>query len=475
MDRPTLNSHDPATGEVIWTGRASTPADVNDAVGSAKQGFETWPNTALKDRATIVERFADRLRQRKPQLAEIISRETGKPLWESATEVDAMIAKVAISIRAIDARRQPTRTTTDGVTSATNYRPLGVVAVLGPFNFPGHLPNGHIVPALLAGNTVVFKPSDLTPWTAEATLETWREAALPGGALHVVQGGPETGEALVNHPDIAGVFFTGSQAVGGAIHRALADRPHVITALEMGGNNPLVVWDVGDLRAAAYATIQSAYITAGQRCSCARRLIVQHDAKGEEFLDVLTAMIRRVRVGRYDEKPEPFMGPVISTRAAERLLAAQDELIALGASAIERMQPLNEAQTLLSPGLIDVQDVREHRDEEHFGPLLQVVRANTFDHAMAIANDTRFGLAAGLLSDDRALFEPFRRGVRAGVVNWNRPLTGASSALPFGGLGESGNHRPSAFFAADYCADPVASLEAERVTMPAKLTPGIEL
>jgi succinylglutamic semialdehyde dehydrogenase len=474
MDPSTINSYDPATGEVIWTGCASTPADVNEAVEAAKYAFENWSNTAPKDRAAIVERFADRLRERKPRLAEIISRETGKPLWESATEVDAMIAKVAISIRAIDGRRQATQTTADGVTSATHYRPLGVVAVLGPFNFPGHLPNGHIVPALLAGNTVVFKPSELAPWTAEETVQAWHDAGLQSDVLKIVHGGGETGEALVNHADIAGVFFTGSRAVGGAIHRALADRPQVITALEMGGNNPLVVWDVTDVRAAAYATIQSAYLTAGQRCSCARRLIVQRDARGEEFLEVLAAMIRRVRVGRYDERPEPFMGPVISTRAAERLLAAQDELIALGASAIERMRPLNEMKTLLSPGLIDVQHVRDLRDEEHFGPLLQVVRVNAFDHAVAKASDTRFGLAAGLLSDDRALFERFRRGVRAGVVNWNRPLTGASSALPFGGLGESGNHRPSAFFAADYCSDPVASLEAERVTMPTKLTPGIE-
>jgi succinylglutamic semialdehyde dehydrogenase len=244
----------------------------------------------------------------------------------------------------------------------------------GHFNFPGHLPNGHIVPALLAGNTVVFKPSELAPWTAEATLEAWHEAGLPSDVLHVVQGGRETGEALVNHREIAGVFFTGSRAVAAAIHRALADRPHVITALEMGGNNALVVWDVSDLRAAAYATIQSAYLTAGQRCSCARRLIVQSGAKGEQFLGALTAMIARIRVGRYDEQPEPFTGPVISPRAAERLLEAQDELIANGGSAIVRMRPMNDAKTLLTPGLLDVQRVRDLRDEEHFGPLLQVRR-----------------------------------------------------------------------------------------------------
>jgi succinylglutamic semialdehyde dehydrogenase len=474
MDRLTINSHDPATGEAIWTGHSATREDVDVAVESAQAAFTSWSTTSYADRAAIVQRFADRLRERKPQLAEIISRETGKPRWESATEVGSMIAKVAVSIRAIDERRRPTQTTTDGVTSATHYRPLGVVAVLGPFNFPGHLPNGHIIPSLLAGNTVVFKPSELAPWTAEATLEEWREAGLPSEVLHLVQGGRETGEALVSHTEIAAVFFTGSRAVGGAIHHALADRPHVITALEMGGNNPLVVWDVSDIRAAAYATIQSAYLTAGQRCSCARRLIVQSGAAGDQFLEALVAMIGRVRVGRYNEQPEPFMGPVISTQAAEQLLAAQDELLAKGARSIVPMQPLNDAKTLLSPGLIDVQQTRNPRDEELFGPLLQVLHADTFDEALAKANATRFGLAAGLLSDDRALFDRFRQRVRAGVINWNRPLTGASSALPFGGVGESGNHRPSAFFAADYCSDPVASLEAERVTMPAKLTPGIE-
>jgi len=206
-NRPTIESHDPATGEVIWTGQGSTVQDVGDAVASARSALDSWSNTPLTDRAAVAQRFADRLRERKPQLAEIISRETGKPRWESATEVDSMIAKVAISIRAMDERRRPAQTTTDGVTSATHYRPLGVVAVLGPFNFPGHLPNGHIVPALLAGNTVVFKPSELAPWTAEATLEAWHEAGLPSDVLHVFQGGRETGEALVNHREIAGVFF----------------------------------------------------------------------------------------------------------------------------------------------------------------------------------------------------------------------------------------------------------------------------
>ena len=473
MEHDAITSHDPATGEIIWTGAASTAHDVRAAVEQARSAFAKWADAPLTERIAIAERFAARLRERKSELAEIISRETGKPRWESATEIDSMINKAAISIRALDERRRPTQSVSDGVTAATHYKPHGVVTVLGPFNFPGHLPNGHIVPALLAGNTIVFKPSELTPWTAEKTLDVWHEAGLPPDVMRLVQGGRETGEALVNHPDIAGVFFTGSRAVGGAIHRALIDRPGVITALEMGGNNPLVVWDVADVRAAAYMAVQSAYLSAGQRCSCARRLIIQSGARGAQFLEALVEMIGRIRVGRYIDQPEPFMGPVISTPAAERLLAAQEQLLAIGGRAIMRMKSLNEIKTLLSPGLIDVTAVREHRDAELFGPLLQVVRIHNFDEAIAQANKTRFGLAAGLLSDDRALYDRFRREVRAGVINWNRPLTGASSALPFGGVGESGNHRPSAFFAADYCSFPVASLEAERISMPAKLTPGI--
>ena len=164
------------------------------------------------------------------------------------------------------------------------------------------------------------------------------------------------------------------------------------------------------------------------------------------------------------------MGRVINAAAAKRLLAAQAELA--GRILVE-MKSL-DGDALLSPGLIDVTDT-PRRDEEIFGPLLQLIRVKDFDAAIAEANNTRFGLAAGLLSDDRTLWERFYRTIRAGVVNWNRPLTGASSALPFGGIGDSGNHRPSAYFAADYCSYPVASLEIERVAMPEKLTPGIEL
>jgi succinylglutamic semialdehyde dehydrogenase len=442
----------------------------------ARNALPPWSAAPISKRIEIAKAYAEQLKTHQPELGRTISEETGKPLWESATEVDAMIRKVAISIRAQEERRKPVENESSGVTSATRYKPFGVVAVLGPFNFPGHLPNGHIVPALLAGNTVVFKPSEHTPRIARQMVELWHAAGLPDGVLNLLEGGPDAGKALIAQ-DIDGVFFTGSFQTGRVINRALADHPGKIVALEMGGNNPLVVHDVGDLRAAAYATIQSAYLTAGQRCSGARRLILIEGAECAAFIDELMQMIDRIRVGVFTDLPEPFMGPVINAAAADRLLKAQSDLVARSAHSLLRMEPLRGMPDLLSPGLIDVTTVRDSPDDdqEHFGPLLQLIRVPHFEAAIRRANWTSYGLTAGLLSDDRALWERFHREVRAGVINWNRPLTGASSAMPFGGIGDSGNNRPSAFFASDYCSYPVASMESERLTLPEKLLPGIEV
>lgn len=299
-------------------------------------------------------------------------------------------------------------------------------------------------------------------------------ADLPPGVLNLVQGMRETGEALVAHPGIDGIYFTGGTQAGLAIQRVLIDQPHKIVALEMGGNNPLVVAKVSDIDAAVLTTIQSAYLTAGQRCTCARRLIVVEDANSQAFIDRLVRAIANIRVGRYDEEPPPFMGPVISTEAADRLLEAQDRLIAVGAKPLRKLERIGENGAMLRPGLLDVTDVRERPDVELFGPLLQLYRVANFDAALREANNTRYGLVAGLLSDDATLYDLFLRRARAGVINWNRPTNGASGALPFGGIGLSGNHRPAGYWSCDYCSYPVASLESEKLTMPATLPPGIQ-
>jgi len=464
-----FSSINPATGEVVWRDRAASAAEVDAAVRQARIAFAEWSQRSLDDRTAVLRAYARVLERRKSSLAEIISREIGKPTWEALTEVQSMIGKVEISIEAQAKRCSDFR----GGAALTRFRPHGVVAVLGPFNFPGHLPNGHIVPALLAGNTVVYKPSEYAPATAELMASSWLEAGLPEGALNVVQGLRETGAALAEHPGLDGLFFTGSARTGLALAERFARTPEKILALEMGGNNPLLVWDVHDVRTAALLVAQSAYVSAGQRCTCARRLILPNDGRGDALLNELLRLARKLSVGPFTQRPEPFMGPVISAATAERLLQAQVQLLARGAVSLLAMRALVPGSGLLSPGLIDVTPMRERDDEEHFGPLLQVIRVPDFAAALVEANATRYGLAAGLLSDDRTLYECFLRNVRAGVVNWNQPLTGASSGAPFGGIGRSGNHRPSAYLAADYCSYPVASIEQPELKWPTQLPPGL--
>jgi len=466
-----LHSLDPATQEAVWSGHAADAAQVDAAVASARDAFAAWSGLQVEARCAIGKRFAELLQQRQEEFTLAISRETGKPRWESRTEVSAMIEKVAVSIEAYHDRRKPQARELAGMTGATVYRPHGVVAVFGPFNLPGHLPHGHIMPALIAGNTVVFKPSERTPGVGARYAALWLEAGLPAGVVNLVQGGREVGSALAEHPGIDGLFFTGGCAAGLALSGTLATQPQKILALEMGGNNPLVVDRVNNADAAAYLTIVSAYITSGQRCTCARRLIVPQGAGNDAFIERLVQRVGAVTAGPYTQQPEPFMGPLISTTAAQAMLDTQRDLVARGGVPLARMEALSA--TLLTPGLIDVSAVSDMRDEEHFGPLLQLVRVGDFDEALRVANATRFGLSAGLLSDDASQWEAFLARVRAGVVTWNRQTTGASGRLPFGGVGLSGNHRPSGYWAADYCSYPVAVMQSSTLAMPDKTLPGL--
>lgn len=471
-----FSSVNPATGLTIWHGAAASDAEVNAAMQAARKAFPDWAGLDFEARLAIARNFAALLEKNKDKLAELISQETGKVLWDAKTEVAAMIGKIAISEKAYRERTGHIHNTLpDGGSASLRHKPHGVVAVFGPYNFPGHLPNGHIVPALLAGNTVVFKPSEQTPAVAEFTVNLWQEACIPAGVLGLLQGEKETGIALANHPQLDGLFFTGSSPTGALLHKQFAGRPEKILALEMGGNNPLIVWDAADLKAAAYTVVQSAFITSGQRCTCARRLIVPVGTQGDAFLNTLAEMVRNITVGAYDQSPEPFMGPMVSLPESEKLMAAQENFIARGGNSLVPMRRLKDDLPFLSPGMIDVTAVQNREDRELFGPLLQVVRVADFDAALAEANNTAYGLAAGLISDDKTLFEQFAREIRAGVVNWNRQTTGASSAAPFGGVGSSGNHRPSAYYAADYCAFPMASMESERVSLPATPSPGLKL
>ncbi len=389
-----------------------------------------------------------------------ISRETGKPLWETKAEIASMMGKVEVSIAA-QAERAGEREAAMGFGRAhLRHRPHGVMAVLGPYNFPGHLPNGHIVPALLAGNTVVFKPSELTPLVGRRMAEAFATAGLPEGVFNLVQGGRESGAALLAQP-IDGLLFTGSAEAGAYFRRQFVDRTEVILALELGGNNPLIVWDDVDPEAAAGIIAQSSFITTGQRCSCARRLILPRGAAGDRVIEATLALAERLSIGPWDSA-EVFMGPLISERAAEGAKAKVAALVHQGAQALKPFEGVaGLSGAFVTPAVLEVSNIVPP-DEEIFAPVVQIKRVDSFDQAIDAANATRYGLSAGLVSDADERWRTFLNRSRAGVVNRNRPTTGAAANMPFGGLGNSGDHRPSAYYAADYCAYPVASFEADR-------------
>ncbi len=470
-----FSSIDPATNQVIWQGRSADDAQVLQAYQAARAAYYRWSALPFAGRVAVIERFAEQLKANTEALARTIALDTGKSLWESRTEVAAMAGKIAISIKAHQERTGTVENNMPGARAFVRHKPHGVVAVFGPYNFPGHLPNGHIVPALLAGNTVLFKPSELTPLVAEHTLRLWQEAGLPAGVLNLLQGEVATGKAIAALAGIDGLFFTGSSNTGHLLHKQFAGHPGKILALEMGGNNPLLVKNVANIQAAVHDIIQSAFITSGQRCTCARRLFIENSPNGDAILAALVKATQAIVVGAPFAEQQPFYGAMISSKAAAGMVAAQDAIERIGGQVLVRLTQLDPQLGFVTPGIVDVTHAARLPDEEHFGPLLKVYRYNDFDSAIEEANNTAFGLSAGLLADDAADYQHFYQRIRAGIVNWNKPITGASSAAPFGGIGASGNHRASAYYAADYCAYPVSSVEADAVSLPASLSPGLSL
>ncbi|MBP2698672.1 succinylglutamate-semialdehyde dehydrogenase [Photobacterium lucens] len=469
-----MSSLNPFTDEVIWQGKAATREQVSDAVDAARHALLQWRNATLAERQAVVEQFAELVKANSETIAVTIAEETGKPLWETRTEAAAMVGKVAISLRAYHERTGQREKDISGTTAIVRHRPLGVMAVFGPYNFPGHLPNGHIVPALLAGNTVVFKPSELTPKTAEVVMKLWQQAGLPDGVINLVQGGRATGEALASSPQIDGLLFTGSANTGHLLHRQFAGQPGKMLALEMGGNNPMVISNAyGDLDATVYTILQSAFISAGQRCTCARRLYLPLGSKGDALLAALVEATKAIVVDGPFAEPVPFMGPQISRQAADNIVQTQQQLASLGGVIL--VEAKRGQGAVVTPAIIDVTKIEKLPDEEYFGPLLQVIRYQDLAQAVTLANNTRYGLSAGLVSTDDNEWQYFIDHIRAGIVNRNRQLTGASGDAPFGGPGASGNLRPSAYYAADYCAYPMASMEGESTVLPEQLSPGIRL
>ena len=469
-------SINPANGKGIWRGREASSLQVDQAVLSAKKAFDSWARLTSDARKVYLENFVTLLQDNKEHLALTLCRDTGKVLWEARLEIATMINKYDLTVQAYQERCATTKNvfgkSLDTFT-VVRYKPHGVVAVFGPYNFPGHVPNGHIMPALLAGNTIVYKPSEMTPLITEEIVRLWHQSGLPSGVLNLVQGKSSTGIALANHKLINGVFFTGSSKTGKLIHKNYGGNPSKILALELGGNNPLLVFEAGDKEAAVNIIINSAFNSAGQRCTCARRLILPKDLAYNPILDLLVETTQSLKIG--DPKDDSnFMGPLISSQQAQNIIDAQESLILKGAKPLVLARHLDYGSAFISPGILDCSEITEPIDEEFFGPILQVYRVENWQAAINLANATNYGLSAGLISDNRDLYRDFFLHIDAGLIYWNNQLTGASSSAPFGGIKDSGNFNPSGYYAVDYCTYPVASVEAEVLELPSKLSPGLK-
>lgn len=459
MPRP-FTSIEPATGEPVWAGETG---DVDVEVAVACAAWPDWAARAIAVRMEHMRRFANAIRARMDDFIELIARETGKPLWEARTEIEAVIANIEPAIAAYSERTPRKRAEgAMGTRHAVRHKPRGVLAVVTPWVAPAEIPCSHILPALIAGNVVVWKPSERTPATSMMLLACFQDAGIPDGVLRLLLGDAREAQALAVHADVAGVIFTGSTKAGLSLGRILADTPEKMASLQMGGNNPIVVWDAPDVATAAAIVVQSAFSSGGQRCTAARRLIVAEDDH-EALLAEITKLTSRLIVDDPMAQPAPFFGPMVDNLAADAIDEAFLDLIMKGGRPLHHMRRLDPDKPYLTPGLVDVTRITARADQEHFGPILQVIRVESFDAAIIEANATRYGLVASVISRKSELYDRFWTNIRAGVINWNRPTHTIPPGTPMGGLGLSGNHRPGGLYMADHCAYPVTSSESDQM------------
>jgi succinylglutamic semialdehyde dehydrogenase len=473
----TLTNHSPSDLSELVMEVPYKFSHVDQACEVAYKAFKEWSVEPQGTRTALLKKFQGLLETNKERIAEVISRETGKPTWESLTEVAAMINKIPItielSLKLIE--EQQFENALPGVMGKVKFKPRGVMTVVGPFNFPGHLANGHIVPALLTGNTVIFKPSELTPATGQIYAELIHKAGFPAGVFNLVQGVGDTGRRLVEHDLVDGILFTGSYETGLKIKQGTLNHYWKIHALEMGGKNATIIWKDADLDKAVYESLIGSFITAGQRCSGTSRIIIHKDLHGA-FLDRFYQAAKKLAIGHWQDNP--FMGPLINAKSLDTYLRFQEIAQREGCEKIMRGKHLELPRKgyYVTPSIYSVKEVSKnsiYQKSEIFGPNVAVYSVTELEEALHINNSTGYGLVTSIFSKDQKTYDYVFEQARSGLVNWNRTTNGASSKLPFGGRDKSGNDRPTATFAVYYCTVPVAALEDPTPFDPKNVLPGM--
>ncbi len=435
---------------------------VDAAVESGQQAFAKWKAIPLQGRLEIIKRFGEELEKRKDKIARHIAVETGKPFDEALGEAGLLKAKINVTIdEGLKLISEQKLDLGAGLgRGEIHWRPKGLLVVIGPFNFPVHLSNGHIIPALITGNTIILKPSEKTPYCAQIYMEAAEAAEFPPGVIQLVHGNADLATRLIRHPHIDGVLATCSYDVGAKIQKELAAEPEKIIALEMGGKNAALIWEFQDLQKCADDLIRSSFLTTGQRCTALSRCYVKR-----EFIDALTESFHKkakdLVIGHpFQEDPKPFMGPIISARSREDFLRYSHIAESEGAEIVMRGKPLEgtpqKGRHPLPEGYYVTPSIHaikkwdpksNYQTHEIFGPDIFFCPIDSIEEGIAAVNSTDYGLSFSFYGGNEATFEKVADSIEAGLCYWNRPTVGASAKLPFGGWKRSGNQRPAGIFA----------------------------
>ena len=439
----TIYNINPAdTDDVIGIVRQATRDEARAAVEAAAGAFPGWRSTPAPARGKIVARAARLMEDHKEELSQLLTREEGKTLAESRGELQRSINVAEFC--AGESRRLNGETIQSELPLNFAYtikQPLGVVACVTPWNFPVAIPVWKIAPALVAGNTVIFKPASLTPGTAVRIVEIFEEAGIPAGVLNLVLGsGSDAGDEIIGHPAVKAVSFTGSNSVGIRLYEQVSRRGAKVQC-EMGGKNPVVVMEDADLDLAVESTAQGAFGSSGQRCTATSRAVVVNDI-ADEFVARMAARAGSMRLGNGAD-PSTEMGPSVDENQFKTVLQYIDIGREDGATLVcggkQATGGSLDKGYFVQPTVFDsvTPDMRIAR-EEIFGPVLSVLRVKNFDEAMQVANDCEYGLSSSIFSNDASRIFRFVEEIETGMTHINSPTTGGEAHIPFGGIKGTG-------------------------------------
>jgi succinylglutamic semialdehyde dehydrogenase len=441
------------------------PALVEEAIEHGHQAFQAWSNLDLKERKSLLLKLSTEIEKRQIDISKWISLETGKAHWESQAEAKGLCSKIDITCNKLFAWiEQIENAFNNPSTQEMLFKPRGLCAVLGPFNFPLHLANGQIIPALLAGNTVIFKASEHSPMSAQIYAECFEKAGFPSSVFQLILGGAESGRRLVDHELVKGVFFTGSYAVGKKITQRLIDTRRdlsTIAALEMGGKNASILFEDCDYEKALAETLMSSYITSGQRCSCSSRIFVQSSIF-EKFRKDFLQKAKALSFGKpFDESS--FYGTMIHPDAVQSYQTKLEEAQDQGLKVLLQSEVSDSNSCAVSPALYQSTDpekdtLKQSLQEELFGPQSTLIPFDSHEELVELHERAPYGLVSSIFSKDESRFKELQNQLEVGLLNFNRSTVGASSSLPFGGPKRSGNNWPAGIFAYFASVRPLSSL-----------------